>query len=532
MILSSQKLYIKVALAIGLGALIAAVAACLYFYLDAKESKQAEARSQISQLAMTVQSTASVALYVQDGELGREIVEGLEVNDLIAGAQLSTNAGVWVSSAGFAGANEKALLQFDIPHPFFAGEVLGHLKLLPNSRYIDESATKGAVKQAWVLALQSALIALLVSFLVHKTLTAPLNQLTRNFGRISPGEDDPLDIPRYHERDEIGSLVNGINELIGKLNHSIETERTLRERTELLERKFRLIFERASAGICLIDKQNQLLVANEAFERLCGTKSLESKPCLISWFEEETELESFLRELRQNSHLNHVEMELQLRTENAESLKWVHCLFSKVEDSEGVSDLLIEIMMYDITERTYRERMIRFEAEHDLLTQLKNRRAGERLLHEMMRRADQTASPMGLMLIDLDRFKPVNDVYGHEAGDTVLKAIAERLMRLVDDNGVVIRWGGDEFLIGVANVDKDYNLLKTLASNILQQVSKPVMIRGNLNCDVGASIGIAVYPHHGQTLEAMLEAADVAMYDVKEQGRGSYQFGRLPPGAA
>lgn len=531
MILNRQKLYIKVAISIGLGAFVAAVVACLYFFMDAKSSKYLEARSQISQIALTVQKTASIALYVQDAELGREIVEGLEVNDLIAGALLTTGSGDWVSSKGFNRDGADALLEYEIPHPFFAGEVLGRLKLMPNSRYIESRATEVALKQAWVLALQSALIAVLVSILVHKTLTAPLKKLTGDFEQISPGQDDPLQVPRYHEQDEIGSLVRGINALVGNLNQSIDKERSMREKTELLERKFRLIFERASAGICLIDKQNQLLVANEAFERLCGTKSLESKPFLVSWFEEEFELETFLKELRQNVNLNHVEMELQLRTEQAESLKWVHCLFSKVEDTEGVSDLLIEVMMYDITERTYRERMIRFEAEHDLLTQLKNRRAGERILSEMMRKADQTRGMMGLMLIDLDRFKPINDIYGHEAGDTVLKAVADRLLRLAGD-GVAIRWGGDEFLIGVNGVDKDYNKLRQLAQEILLQVSKPVMVRGNLTCDVGASVGIAVYPHHGHGLEELLEAADVAMYEVKEQGRGNFRFGRISSGAA
>lgn len=524
-------MYIKVALSIALGAFTASVLACLYFFADAKRSKYEEARSQISQIALTVQKTASIALYVQDEELAREIVEGLEVNDLIAGALLAAPKGEWVRSTGFESNQREALLEYEISHPFFDREVLGRLKLIPNSRYIEARATEVAVKQAWVLALQSALIAILVSILVHRTLTAPLKKLTGDFEKIAPGQDNPLHIPRSHENDEIGSLVRGINNLVGNLNHSIEQERSLREKTESLERKFRLIFERASAGICLIDKQNQLLVANEAFERLCGTKSIAVRPYLSNWFEEEAELETFLDELRGNINLNHVEMELQLRTHHAESLKWVHCLFSKVEDSDGAAEMLIEVMMYDITERTYRERMIRFEAEHDLLTQLKNRRAGERILTKMMRKADQERGLVGLLLIDLDRFKPINDIYGHEAGDAVLKAVADRLQRIAAD-GVAIRWGGDEFLIGVENVDKDYLRLKELANEILTQVARPVRIRANLTCDVGASVGIAVYPHHGHTLQELLEAADVAMYEVKEQGRGNFRFGKVSSGAA
>lgn len=532
MIPNRQNLYVKVAVAIGGGAFLAAVLACLYFFWDARETKLKEVTNQLGQIALTVQKTASVALYVKDVELGKEIVEGLEVNDLVAGALLTADSGDWVSSSGYAADDVLQVLEFDIPHPFFAGEVLGKLKLLPNTQYIQSRATEVALKQAWMLALQSALIALLVSLLVHKTLTAPLNRLTSNFENIKPGDNNPLSVPKYHAQDEIGSLVRGINQLVANLNQSIEKERNLRQKTELLERKFRLIFERATAGICLIDKQNHVLVVNEAFERLCGTDSIDNQTSLCQWFEEEAELDRFFNELRGNLNLNHVEMELQLRSQQTEQLKWVHCLFSKVEDNVGgSSEMLIEVMMYDITERTYRERMIRFEAEHDPLTQLKNRRAGERLLLEMMRKTDQTRALMGVLLIDLDKFKPVNDIYGHEAGDAVLKSVAERLMKLAG-NGIVIRWGGDEFLIGISNVDKDYNKLRELAQELLIQIARPVAIRGNLSCQVGASVGIAIYPHHGHTLEALLEAADVAMYEVKDQGQGSFRFGKISSGAA
>ncbi|QYK05883.1 diguanylate cyclase domain-containing protein [Shewanella zhangzhouensis] len=528
MIPNRQKLYVKVAVAIAVGAFLAAVVACLYFFWDARETKLREVKNQLGQIALTVQKTASVALYVKDVELGKEIVEGLEVNDLVAGALLTADSGDWVSSRGFVADDVLQVLEFDIPHPFFAGEVLGKLRLLPNNEYIQSRATEVALKQAWMLVLQSALIALLVSLLVHKTLTAPLNRLTSNFENIKPGDNNPLSVPKYHAQDEIGSLVRGINQLVANLNQSIEKERSLRQRTELLERKFRLIFERASAGICLIDPGNHVLVANEAFQRLCGTESIDNQPALSHWFEEEAELARFFDELRGNANLNHVEMELQLRSQQSDQLKWVHCLFSKVEDS---TQTLIEVMMYDITERTYRERMIRFEAEHDPLTQLKNRRSGERLLVDMMRKADQTRTLMGVLLIDLDKFKPVNDIYGHEAGDSVLKTVAERLVKLAG-KGITIRWGGDEFLIGIPDVDEDYNKLRQLAQEILVQISRPVAIRGSLSCEVGASVGIAIYPHHGHTLEALLEAADVAMYEVKEQGRGSFRIGRISSGAA
>ncbi|MCL2912452.1 diguanylate cyclase [Shewanella corallii] len=526
----NRKLYIKVALVIGIGAFIAAVVASVFFYLDTKFRAEQLATNQISQLALTVESTASVALYVQDAELAKEIVQGLEINDLVAGAMLTEGDKAWMGSRGFD-LQAAEVIRFEIHHPFFSDQTLGKLLLMPNQAYIDERATQGAVSQAWVLAIQALAIAVLVSLLVHKTLTAPLNFLTQKVEQIVPGANAMLTVPRRHEKDEIGCLVRGINTLINNLNESLEQERGLRARTEQLERKFRLIFEKASAGICLVDSNNALLEVNEAFCLLSGSQTRSCRSTLVEWFEEQAELEEFLHNFRSDPFANHVEMELQLRTVDSDILKWVHCLFSKVQGQQEGEETILEVMMYDVTERTYRERMIRFEAEHDMLTHLKNRRAGEQVLRELMRRADQNNAMMGLLLIDLDRFKPVNDIHGHEAGDAVLKVVAERLGALGDDV-MVARWGGDEFVIGVPSVDKDYTRLRSLAKTALSSLYLPIAVNDELECEIGASIGIAVYPHHGSTLEQMLESADMAMYEVKQHGRGNFRFGRLSTGVA
>ena len=526
----NRKLYIKVAFVIGIGAFLVAVVASVFFYLDTKERAEREADNQISQLALTVENTASVALYVRDAELAKEIVLGLKINDLVAGAMLMEEDKAWIGSAGFD-MQASEIIQFDIHHPFFSDKTLGKLLLLPNLSYIDKMATQGAVSQAWVLALQALAIAILVSVLVHKTLTAPLKALTAKVELITPGTNATLEVPPHHAEDEIGSLVHGINTLIFNLNTSLAQERSLRERTEQVERRFRLIFEKASAGICLVDEDNSMLEVNEAFCMLSGSQSRSSRNTLVEWFEEQAELETFLHNFRNDPFANHVEMELQLRTVDSDILKWVHCLFSKVQVPADGEETVLEVMMYDVTERTYRERMIRFEAEHDMLTHLKNRRAGEHVLRELMRRADQTNVMMGVLVIDLDQFKPVNDIHGHEAGDAVLKVVAERLSAIGDDI-MVARWGGDEFVMGVSNVDRDYTHLRQLAKTVLNSLYVPIALGDDLECEIGASIGIAVYPHHGETLELMLESADMAMYDVKQHGGGNFRFGRLSSGVA
>ncbi|MFK5977854.1 MAG: EAL domain-containing protein [Rhizobiaceae bacterium] len=128
-----------------------------------------------------------------------------------------------------------------------------------------------------------------------------------------------------------------------------------------------------------------------------------------------------------------------------------------------------------------------------------------------------------VLLIDLDRFKPINDIYGHAAGDFVICQIAERLQAAIDIHGVVARLGGDEF--GVVFSNKHLSNIRTSAENLAAQIVKLIEspIHSEIvHAEISASIGIAVYPDHGANAQSLLRAADLAMYHVKQNGRSSY----------
>jgi len=168
------------------------------------------------------------------------------------------------------------------------------------------------------------------------------------------------------------------------------------------------------------------------------------------------------------------------------------------------------------------QRKIRRQADHDLLTGLPNRAAILKLLGQAIDRAKGEDSRFALMFVDLDHFKPVNDQYGHQAGDDLLKVIAKRLEGSVRDEDVVGRHGGDEFLVitaPLANTDD----AGVIGEKITSVAAQPFRIEDHA-VQVGASVGVAIYPDNGTTVTELLQASDAAMYRAKASGRGGVSF--------
>jgi diguanylate cyclase (GGDEF)-like protein/PAS domain S-box-containing protein len=171
----------------------------------------------------------------------------------------------------------------------------------------------------------------------------------------------------------------------------------------------------------------------------------------------------------------------------------------------------------DITERKRAEDALAHQALHDLLTDLPNRT----LLHDRLRQAIRTAERDGtsvaLLVMDLDRFKEVNDTFGHHYGDLLLRQVGDRLQGALRDADTLARLGGDEFALLLPVSDEVG--AADVARRLLQALDEPFAIEGH-NLDIGASIGIAVCPEHGGDADTLLQRADVAMYVAKRSGTG------------
>lgn len=176
----------------------------------------------------------------------------------------------------------------------------------------------------------------------------------------------------------------------------------------------------------------------------------------------------------------------------------------------------------DITDRKRSEDRMRYMATHDSLTGLPNRVMFNQMVNAIIETAERYGRSFGVLFVDLDRFKIINDTLGHEAGDLLLKEIAERLKQCARASDIVARLGGDEFVILVQEPSESESL-PAVARRILDITMKPIVIAGQ-ECRVTASVGIGVYPHDGRNEQTLMKNADAAMYLAKEEGRNNYQF--------
>lgn len=177
----------------------------------------------------------------------------------------------------------------------------------------------------------------------------------------------------------------------------------------------------------------------------------------------------------------------------------------------------------DITEQLNNERIMSEMAFYDYLTGLPNRNWLKKAVSQMIERSKKEQTSFALLYFDLDRFKFINDTLGHDVGDELLKDVSMRLRTLIHDGIEAFRHGGDEFLVTVENTDEEQ--VKEIAERILALFSD-VFVYKEQECYVTPSIGISMFPKDGYDLETLIKCSDIALYRVKEQGRGTYQFYR------
>jgi diguanylate cyclase (GGDEF)-like protein len=188
---------------------------------------------------------------------------------------------------------------------------------------------------------------------------------------------------------------------------------------------------------------------------------------------------------------------------------------------QGHPELLARAVRYAI-ERKRTEERLTYLAQYDHLTGLVNRSLFRDRLVQAMARSKRMHQPIGLMLLDLDRFKAVNDTFGHDIGDELLKGVSERLKACVREVDTVARMGGDEFTIVLEGVSSDENIL-VVAKRITESIATTFELQGH-HISVGVSIGITIYPQDDHPVDELLKHADTAMYRAKKQGGSAFHL--------
>ncbi|MBE3102733.1 MAG: EAL domain-containing protein, partial [Bacilli bacterium] len=207
----------------------------------------------------------------------------------------------------------------------------------------------------------------------------------------------------------------------------------------------------------------------------------------------------------------------------ANSSKKTICLFDgRPIYSENKHFIGIVVSFRDITERYENQLLMKHHAHHDELTGLANRRYFHKYVNNILNSSQTSDSMLAILLLDLDRFKLINDTLGHSRGDTLLVEIGQRLNTYLHGKGKLFRMGGDEFTIVLTESETIENL-KKMADDITKVVRKPFVIQ-NLEFHISTSIGIAIYPNDGTDISTLFSHADNAMYRAKESGKNGYCF--------
>lgn len=190
--------------------------------------------------------------------------------------------------------------------------------------------------------------------------------------------------------------------------------------------------------------------------------------------------------------------------------------------SLSLENQLVRVYLNDITQRKHAEEKILRQAHYDALTGLPNRFLFIDRLNQSLARGKRRGQMVGVLFLDLDNFKQVNDTLGHTIGDTLLQHVAKRIESTIREGDTVSRLGGDEFAIILVDLDRSEDIIR-ISQKLLDIFLLPIQLK-NQEIYITASIGISIYPRDGKVSEELLQNADTAMYRAKEQGRNLYQF--------
>jgi len=315
--------------------------------------------------------------------------------------------------------------------------------------------------------------------------------------------------------DKVGYFQSEVLSLLTSMSESISyCIDSLDHRENLLLSS--TVFREAIEGVIIADYHGKVLMANRSFHEITG-------------FLPEDIIGKDVRVFHSDSHDRNLFRKIFKAI--ASSCKWEGEVWNRRQNGQirlhrlsvvgirsGDGDLTHSIgFLSDITAQREEEDRMRRLAFHDPLTGLPNRMLFHDRLDQALRGAKRSNSSIGICYLDLDDFKPVNDRYGHQAGDELLKEVALRLERSIRESDTVCRIGGDEFIILFSNI-LDENEIERLGDQLLQEVCKP-FVWGDDLLNVTASAGLALYPHDGGDSTDLLTQADWAMYQAKKYGR-------------
>ena len=396
-------------------------------------------------------------------------------------------------------------------HNVREGTVLGAVSLeidLDHANAVVAQFRRGLLGVALLLFVALALLTWLA---LGRWLARPLQALAHNLDDIARGDANLAHRLPAAGRDEIADASAAFNRVLEKAAELLRSERIASD-----------VFEHALEGMLVAGRDGRIIKVNPAFTSTTGYTADEAVGRNPSMLQSGRQDAAFYRRFWQalNTH-GQWQGEIWNRRKSGEVYpEWLNII--AVLDEQGLVEHYVAIFS-DITERKRQESVITYQAHHDALTGLPNRTLFRDRVEQAVsisRRHDRQDA--AVMFLDLDRFKMVNDTFGHDVGDLLLREVARRLRAAVRESDTVARLGGDEFTVLLPELAGPEGAA-AVADKILEATREPCHIAGH-ELFITTSIGIALYPRDGTDVDSLMKRADEAMYQVKARGRAGYSM--------
>ncbi|WP_245603109.1 EAL domain-containing protein [Shewanella fidelis] len=336
-----------------------------------------------------------------------------------------------------------------------------------------------------------------------------ISGIVKGVEKLAKDPDLELELP-VQGSDEMTQISRAINKMVSE-----------RMKSKSALHRASAVFEHSAEGIMVTDADNNIELVNPAFTKITGYTLADvkgKKPNILSSAHHQPE---FYQALWQS-----------LKDKNS----WEGEIWNKRKDGKiypeylkitAVKDNQNNIIQYiglflDISNNKQYEQDLWYKSNYDALTKLPNRHLFSSRLQQAINEAQHCNQQVAIFFIDLDRFKYINELHGHAAGNKVLKQTASRLENILAENDSIARFGGDEFIV-ISPVSHNGDSAESLAQKLSEVLSRPYKLEGK-ETSISSSFGIAFYPEDGQDIEMLLHNSETAMYQAKRDGRAHYQY--------
>lgn len=392
-----------------------------------------------------------------------------------------------------------------------APELLGQVSVVMSKAALSQTTTDIFVANMATSFSFALLFLFLIRFLTNR-MTRPLNQLSASMGRAKAGES------------EVRAVLAGPKD-ISDMAHAFNSMMVVLEEREAALRVAAIAFE-IEEGMIVTDSNEEIIRVNRVFTKLAGYSAEEAIGKNLSMLKSDRQdAEFYPRMLEVLYRDNYWQGEIWNRRKDGEIYpEWL--TITAVVGKDGKITNYI-CAFFDITERKQAEDKIHNLAFYDPLCQLPNRRLLFDRLHQAVTTSARNRTCAGLLFIDLDNFKILNDTRGHDIGDLLLIEVGQRLQTCIRESDTLARLGGDEFVVLLEELSEDRTQAavqaREVGEKVLKAINQPYMLK-DIEQYSSASIGISLFANYRQNLDDLLKQADTAMYAAKKAGRNTLRF--------